>query len=184
MLTFLLFLVKIKLEQIQKKEVADMDILNVALLLESDLEKYYIKHADLNKDNSLHIVFTLLSKEEKNHGKLLKSMADNISYDLEESTVLVEAKQIFKNLDNFKSAIASVPSQLEAYRMALDMEIKSFHLYEKLHESAIDEKSKEIFDYLLKQEDNHRIILEELIKLVTRPEEWVESAEFGIREDY
>lgn len=184
MLTFLLLLVKIKLKQIQKKEVADMDILNVALSLETDLGKYYKKHADLNKDNSLHIIFTLLSKEEENHAKLLKSMADNISYNLEESTVLIEAKQFFKNLDDFKSDIASVPSQLETYRMALDMEIKSFQLYEKLLTDATDEKSKEIFDYLLKQEDNHRIILEELIKLVARPEEWVESAEFGIREEY
>ena len=35
-----------------------------------------------------------------------------------------------------------------------------------------------------KQEDKHCIILEEIIKLTSRPDEWVESAEFGPREDY
>lgn len=164
--------------------MVDIDILNMALTLESDLGKYYKKHADLNKDNSLCVIFSLLSKEEENHAALLKSKVDNLSYVLEESTLLSESKQIFKKLDNFKSDIASVPSQLEAYRMALDMEIKSYNLYQNLLAEAADDKSKEIFDYLLKQEDNHRIILEELIKLVTRPEEWVESAEFGIREEY
>jgi rubrerythrin len=47
-----------------------------------------------------------------------------------------------------------------------------------------DGLNEEIFDYLIGQEQEHLILFEELVKMVTRPEEWVESAEFGIREDY
>jgi hypothetical protein len=28
------------------------------------------------------------------------------------------------------------------------------------------------------------MVIEELLKLVTRPHRWVESAEFGVRDDY
>lgn len=161
-----------------------MTILEMALSLEHDLETYYKKQADLFKDHSLNVIFTLLAKEEANHAKLLHSKANNLSYSLEESTILSEAQKVYKNLSDFKSDIADVPSQLESYREALKMEEKSYDFYKKLATEASDEDSKEMFEYLLGQEDNHRICLEELIKLVTRPEEWVESAEFGVREDY
>lgn len=49
---------------------------------------------------------------------------------------------------------------------------------------ATEEQLKTVFQYLEGQEKKHCIILEELVKLVTRPKEWVESAEFGVREEY
>lgn len=161
-----------------------MTILEMALSLEYDLEAYYKKQAHIYKDHSLNVVFTLLAKEEANHVKLLQSKMNNLSYSLEESTIVSKAQKIYKNLGDFKSDIADIPSQLESYREALKMEEKSYDFYKKLAKEASDEDTKEMFEYLLGQEDNHRICLEELIKLLTRPEEWVESAEFGIREEY
>lgn len=161
-----------------------MTILEMALSLEHDLETYYKKQAALFKDNSLNVIFTLLANEEANHAKLLHSKVNNLTYSLEKSTIIAESQELFKNLGDFKSNIADIPSQLESYREALKMEEKSYDFYKKLATEASDDSSKEIFEYLLGQEDNHRICLEELIKLLTRPEEWVESAEFGVREDY
>lgn len=161
-----------------------MDILEMALSLEHDLAKYYLEQADLNKDNSLNVIFLLLANEEENHVKILESKVKNLSYPLHDSNVEAESQKIFKNMDDFKSDISDFPSQLESYRMAYEKEKESYEFYKKALDEACDENSKTIFSYLLKQEDTHCNILEELIKLVTRPDEWVESAEFGIREDY
>lgn len=161
-----------------------MDILQMALTLEHDLELYYKEQAELNKDNTLNVVFTMLSKEEANHALLLKNTIDHTSYPLEDSKILEEARTLFKNMDDFALEITEHPSQLDSYRMALEKEEQSFAFYQEHLDSTQDEHSKKVFAYLLKQEDDHRIILEELIKLLTRPEEWVESAEFGVREDY
>ena len=87
-------------------------------------------------------------------------------------------------MGDFGSDIKELPSQLDSYRMALEMEEKSLKFYTSLLEAAGTDKEKETYQYLMKQEDIHCIILEELVKLTTRPEEWVESAEFGLREDY
>ena len=51
-------------------------------------------------------------------------------------------------------------------------------------EKATDEKDKEIFRFLIKEEENHYLILEDMASHMGRPEEWVESAEFGLREEY
>ena len=68
--------------------------------------------------------------------------------------------------------------------MALEKEQESLKFYQDLYAVASEEQSKTVFQYLINQEDKHCVILEELVKLVSRPDEWVESAEFGKREDY
>ncbi len=156
----------------------------MALSLEYDLEKYYRSQAEKNKENSLSVVFTMLAGEEEKHAEILLGKADMLDLKVQDNNILTEARGLFKRMKDFKSDMKELPSQLDSYRMALEMEQKSLEFYKKLHENAADEKAKETYRYLIKQEDNHCIIIEEMVKLTTRPEEWVESAEFGEREDY
>lgn len=161
-----------------------MDTLELALSLELDLEKYYREQAEKNKDNSLHVVFSMLAKEEEKHADILMKHADKFDLPVQDDNILVEARKLFKQLGDFKSEIQNIPSQLESYRMGLEMELKSLHFYKSLAENATEEKVKITYQYLIKQEDIHCVIMEELVKLTTRPEEWIESPEFGVREDY
>ncbi len=161
-----------------------MELLSLALTLEEDLQSFYQKQAELHQGNSLQIVFELLAKEEEKHVEILMSHADKIDIPLRDNDILAEIRPIFKEISDFKSEIKLYATQLDAYRMALDKEIESLNFYRDLQNKSSEEASKQVFGYLIQQEDKHCIILEELVKLVTRPEEWVESAEFGLREEY
>ncbi len=161
-----------------------MDTLELALSLEHDLEKYYTEQAEKNKENSLNVVFIMLAGEEKNHADILMGKADKLTTEVQDKNILTEARTLFKQPGDFKSDIKDIPSQLDSYRMALEMEQKSLKFYKSLYDASTDQRTKETYQYLMKQEDIHCIIIEELVKLTTRPEEWVESAEFGVREDY
>lgn len=161
-----------------------MELLSLALTLEEDLQSFYQKQAELHQGNSLQTVFELLAKEEERHLEILMSHADKIDVPLRDNDILAEIKPIFKEIADFKSEIKLYATQLDAYRMALDKEIESLNFYRELQNKSSEEASKKVFGYLILQEDKHCIILEELVKLVTRPEEWVESAEFGLREEY
>ena len=68
--------------------------------------------------------------------------------------------------------------------MALENEKASISLYRKYSFEATDDESKELFKYLMKQEEDHYKIIGQLVSLISRPEEWVESAQFGLREEY
>ena len=59
-----------------------MNILEMAISMEHDLEKYYYEQAELNKDNGLHVTFSLLAKEEENHVRILENYQDKISFEL------------------------------------------------------------------------------------------------------
>lgn len=161
-----------------------MDILEIALTMEVDLEKFYREQAYINKGNSLNVVFTMLADEEKNHAHILKSEANKITLPLEDSNILSEVQSIFKNIEHFNTDIRELPNQLDIYRWALEKEQESVKFYHDLFNETTNQQSKTVFQYLINQEDKHCVILEELVKLVTRPEEWIESAEFGKREDY
>ncbi|MBH1939566.1 ferritin family protein [Mobilitalea sibirica] len=161
-----------------------MRLLDLALLMEQDLQSFYRKQAELNTGNSLHIVFSLLEKEEEKHTEILKSYSDKIVLPLTENNILDDVREIFKEMNDIKSEIKILPSQLDVYRIALEKEEQSLNFYRELYEKAVEEQSKNVFQHLINQEDKHCIILEELVKQLNRPEEWVESAEFGLREDY
>lgn len=161
-----------------------MELLSLTLTMEEDLKNFYLKQAKLHQGNSLQIVFELLAKEEEKHVEILMNFADKIDLPEMDSGIISKVKPIFKEMSDFKSDIKLYATQLDAYRMALDKEVESLNFYKDLYDKSEEEKLKQVFHYLIQQEDKHCIILEELVKRVTRPEEWVESAEFGLREDY
>lgn len=161
-----------------------MDLLQFAISMEQDLEDFYKEQAKVNENNSLHAVFTMLANEEENHKKILLSYQDKLTLSLEDSGILSKVTSIFKDLQPFVSDIRELPNQLEVYQLALEKEEESLKFFQNMYNDATEEEAKELFTHLIKQEETHSIILEELIKLVKRPEEWTESADFGIREDY
>lgn len=168
---------------IRKGEMC-MELLELALSMEQDLQFFYGKQAELHEGNSLHAVFVLLEMEEEKHTEILKSYQEDILLPLMDNNILTDIRTIFKEIGDFKLVIKDIPSQLDVYRMALEKEEQSLKFYRVLQSKTKEDQSKKVFQYLINQEDKHCIILEELIKLVNRPEEWVESAEFGLREEY
>ena len=161
-----------------------MNNLEFAINMEREGENYYTGQAEKNKNNSLHPVFLMLSKDEGIHAGILQKKSDGLSYTLEENSTLRDAKNVFQGIGDFASEIRETPNQLELYTEALAIEKQSIDLYEKLLSETTDEESEKLFEFLIKQEIDHFTVFEELILLLSRPNEWVESAEFGTREEY
>lgn len=161
-----------------------MNNLEFAITMEMDGEKFYTEQADANKDNSLGKLFLVLAKDERSHAKILKNRFNNLSYEMNVSSTVTEAVNVFKGIRDFKSEIRTTPTQLELYRDVLDREQKSIDLYKEMLADALEEQDKELFEFLVLQETNHFTMFEEMVSLLTRPEEWVEDAEFGVRKEY
>lgn len=161
-----------------------MESLKFAIEMELDGEKFYLEQAEINKDNNLSTIFKMLAEEERKHADLIKSKMEDKDYELVEDQSLKEYKNVFEEIKDFHSEEIVDPTQTDAYRYALKKEKESIELYEKLKEEATDEKTKELFSFLIDMEKNHYRIFEELVKHLRHGEEWVEDAEFGKRETY
>lgn len=157
-----------------------MNILEFAINMELDGEKYYNDQAEIINDKYLKNIFLILAKDENSHAKILQDKSNNLSYDLKSNEILSEAKRLFKGIEDFKNEIKQKPDQLDLYRVALEKETESIDLYEKLLSQAEDDKSKELFEFLIKQEKEHYTTLEEIVSQLNKSNDWVEAAEFGI----
>jgi rubrerythrin len=78
----------------------------------------------------------------------------------------------------------NLSAQTAFYRLAAQKEDESLRLYEELREQRETEEDKALFSYLVRQERQHLELLEQLSEMLRRSDEWVESAEFGIRPEY
>lgn len=157
--------------------------LELAIQLEIEGQKYYLEQANKNKDNELFKVFNLLADAEKEHEKLLRKRLNDEDYVLDNSNI-DKIKEVFNGLKNFDVKNTFKTTQLDVYRLAVDIEEKSIKLYQDMLKEADNDKDKELLKFLINEENQHLILFEEFVKMVSRPEEWVESAEFGLREDY
>jgi len=157
-----------------------MNILEFAINMELDGEKYYNDQAEIINDKYLKNIFLILAKDENSHAKILQNKSNNLSYDLKSNETLSEATNLFKGIKDFKNEIKQKPDQLDLYRVALEKETESIDLYKKLLSQAEDDKSKQLFEFLLKHEKAHYTTLEELVSQLNKSNDWVEAAEFGI----
>lgn len=160
-----------------------MNALEYAIKMEIDGENYYEEQAALNKENKIGVVCRILAEAEHSHEKLLRSKQENINVALPDKTAYSDMKSIFRELNDFKSEIRETPTQLEFYRTALNLEQKSIDLYKKLHAESQSADEKELFQFLVEQEQSHFKLLDEMVRMLRHAEEWVESAEFGLRKE-
>jgi len=161
-----------------------MNDLKFAIQMELDGETYYRQQADLKANKGIRNVCLLLADEEKRHGELLKRKYGDRIEMMAKNDVIAKAKNVFHGLGNIKVDGIEKASQLDFYRVASEKEKESIELYKKFLTDATLEEEKQLFAFLIKQETHHYEIIEAFVAFVKRPEEWVENAEFGIREDY
>ena len=161
-----------------------MNHLEFAIRMELDGRKYYLEQAETCNSNELRTIFLILADAEQQHADLLLQRQREEEVTLKEDSKAQEIRSIFHGLADFKPDVPRALKQLDVYRYAVEQEEKSIELYQGMLEQAEDAKDKELFTFLMKQEKEHLHLFEDLVILLTRPEEWVESAEFGIREEY
>lgn len=161
-----------------------MDILQFALDMELDGERYYRRQAEQYASTPLAPVFALLAKDEAKHARILQSKMDGTSYDLSVNEQLLNRKNLFVGLSDYQPPVKEDPDQAALYHEALEMEQRSIDLYTDLLTKTIDDQTLSLLDFLVQEETRHYQILEDMFRFVNRPNEWVESAEFGVREEY
>lgn len=72
-----------------------------------------------------------------------------------------------------RERIAGNPDELEALRIAMEMEVEGFRLYRKMAREASDLQMKAFFDFLADQENEHFQTLRNTQAYLEDPERWL-----------
>ena len=159
-----------------------MDILSVAVDMEDEGAKFYRSLAEKTDSKPFKAVLNMMAEDEDKHKKVFEAWKKKQSIPMEESEVVAEANAIFK--DAQKADFLDVGTQLDLYVKARDREKEAVRHYSELKNRPEYAADGELIDKIIREEQKHVTLLTELIEFIAQPEQWVESAEFGVRSHY
>ncbi len=159
-----------------------MDIFEYAMKMEKDGEKYYRELSKKINHPGLKSILTMLADDEVKHFNIFKSMSEKTKVSMHETDILKKSKNIFTDMRGEK--VDPDIGQKDMYRKAQDIEKKSQEFYEKKASEVDEPDQKDLFLKIAEEEKRHYFLLENIINFVSRPETWLEDAEFNHLEEY
>ena len=160
-----------------------MDIFEYAMQMEKDGEDYYRRSAQQTKNKGLKTILTMLADEEVKHQNAIAKMEKEKTH-LAQTTILNDARNIFVQLKESGEKFDYDTEQKEIYIKAQDIEKKSQDFYIEKANEVNEEYQKDIFLRLAEEEKKHYFLLENIIEFISRPETWLENAEFHHLDEY
>ncbi|MHC4622971.1 MAG: ferritin-like domain-containing protein [Planctomycetota bacterium] len=161
-----------------------MNIFEFAMEKERFSEDYYRKLATQTSNAGLKTIFGMLADEEAHHYRVVEQMRNTIPEKACNTNVLSEAKEIFARMREGAGKFDFDAAQVEVYKKAQDIEKESREFYLEKADEVEDRCQKGIFIELAEEEKKHYFLLENIIQYVSRPETWLENAEFYHLEEY
>ncbi len=159
-----------------------MNIYEYAMQLEKDGENFYREVTSQTSDKGLKTILMMLADAEVRHYRLFENMKNNDKVRMPDSPILNDVKNIFIQMREEKQIETDV-SQIELYKKAQGIENLTRDFYLAKAEEVVPEQ-KEIFLKIAEEEKRHYLILENIIRLVSQPDTWLEDPEWYHLEDY
>jgi len=160
-----------------------MNIYEYAVQMEKDGEDYYRQLAQKTANKGLKTILTMLADEEVKHYNALEKMKTEKPH-IAETRILTDAKNVFVQIKESGESFDFDIKQTELYRKAQDIEKKSHEFYTEKANEVTEEYRKELFLKLADEERKHYLLLDNIIEFVSRPEHWLENAEFYHLDEY
>lgn len=161
-----------------------MDIYEFAMQMEKDGRKFYLDLAEKTSNSGLKNILKMMADSEARHYNVLLHMKRNDKTQFSTDTeILTNAKNVFIKMREEKEFDVDV-SQIELYKEALETEKNSQKFYLEKADEEKDQHRKGIFLKLADEEKNHCVLLENMIGLVSRPDNWLENAEWYHIDEY
>jgi rubrerythrin len=162
-----------------------MDILQNSIALEEQGRDYYLELAQKSPLPALAGIFKFLAGEEQKHCEQFTALTKKVRPDpLPESGALENAQQVFSKMVASFSIKEPLEDYVSAYQKARDFEQKSIDYYQTALTQKMENDQCAVFTYIIKQEQAHLQLMQNLIEFVRRPKEWLENAEWNHLDEY
>jgi rubrerythrin len=142
------------------------DILKEAILLEMRGKEFYKNVAEKSDNPSTKEFFEMMSQEENEHIKFLKTQYDYFTKNKKFNAPIAPAEddetvvQILT--DKIKKEISAASFEAAAINSAMDFETKAVKIYSERAKEATDPNEQETYEMLAKWEVGHQKFLHEI----------------------
>jgi rubrerythrin len=161
-----------------------MDVFEFAMKMEEDGKNFYQEIAGKTKNEGVKSILTMLAQDEVKHYNTLKRVKEESVEQVEDTSVLKDAKNVFETLTYKAEDFTDPDSQIDLYKKAQELEKKSIDFYAEKVEEVSKDTQKDILSRFADEERKHYFLLEHMIAMLSRPEQWLEDAEWTHLEEY
>ncbi len=161
-----------------------MDIFEFAKEKEQLSRDLYQQMAKKAPDEGLANIFNMLADEEEHHIEVVEKLQHDTEHDVAETTVLSDAKKAFEKIRDGAKNFSFDVSEEDVYAKARDIEEESMNFYKEKAGDVDADWKKNIFLKLADEEKKHFHLMSNICDFVSRPDTWLEDAEFYHLEKY
>lgn len=133
-----------------------MNAIEIAIKMETDAINFYREAAEKTQHPVGKKMFLSITEDERRHLELLSQIFKEINITIEEVSPMQNIKTIFKSMkDAMMKRIEATADELEAFKIAMQMEKEGIEFYKNARNQANTEKEKLLFERLVKEEQQH-----------------------------
>ncbi|MCX7723619.1 MAG: ferritin family protein [Thermodesulfovibrio sp.] len=160
-----------------------MKSIEIALKMETDAVKFYTEASEKVSHPVGKKMFLMIAEDEKNHIKMIEELLKGLELTIKEANPIKTVKTIFEEMkDKMMERIKAQEDDLEAFRVAMDMEKEGIDFYKKVKQEVNTEKEKKLFERLIFEEEQHYKIFSETYNFLKDTGNWFMWKEFSIVE--
>lgn len=161
-----------------------MQIFEVAMQMEAEGEHFYRGLADQTHNKGLKRIFTMLADEEAMHYRIFEALHRRADPELGEGVLEWKVERIFKEIHEQEAHLTGDSPQEDVYKAVLEDEMKTVSVYRGFMEKMESEEQRKALTKIIKEEEEHVRVLENMVEYLQRPDLWMENAEFVHVEEY
>jgi len=130
--------------------------IEIAIKMETDAIDFYRTAAERMKNKVGQRMFLSVVEDEKHHLGMLTDILRGLGITAHDINPMKNIKSIFEEMkDEMMERVEATHDELEAFRIAMDMEREGMGFYKKTASEATSAKEKALFERLVKEEEQH-----------------------------
>ena len=160
-----------------------MNALEVARKMETDAIKFYTEAAAKTNYEAGKKMFQSITEDEKRHLVMISDLIKGMNITINDVSPMNKVKTVFESMKGtMMKKVAASKDELDAFKIAMEMEKEGAKFYQQSLESAKTEKEKALFKRLIEEEQQHYAIFANTYSHLSDTGNWFLWDERGVIE--
>lgn len=160
-----------------------MNAAEIARKMETDAVAFYKEAAEKTSHPVGKKMFLTIMEDEVRHTKMIEAVLKGMDISEDSAEPMGRVKTIFQEMkDQLEERLKATDDDMEALKIAMEMERKGREFYEKSLLEASDEKTRALFTKLAKDEEQHYKVFANTYSFLNETGNWFMWEEKGIVE--
>ncbi len=150
-----------------------MNALEMAMKMETDAIQFYTEAAQKTKYPAGKKMFLVITEDEKRHLQMVSQIVKGLNVTMKDVSPMKNVKSVFETMKaEMMHKVEATADELEAFKIAMEMEKEGLELYKKTLAGAKKEKEKALLERLVQEEEEHYAIFSNTYQFLANTGSW------------